>query len=61
MAAQKSINVGLIGAGSIARAHAIAYVSARTYCGPELPPVRLRRVAEAEEGLARAAATRLGF
>jgi predicted dehydrogenase len=61
MAAPKSINVGLIGAGSIARAHAIAYVSARTYCGPELPPVRLRRVAEAEEGLARAAATRLGF
>jgi len=55
------INVGLIGAGSIARAHAIAYVSARTYCGPELPPVRLRCVAEAEEGLAKAAAERLGF
>jgi levoglucosan dehydrogenase len=57
----KTINVGLIGAGSIARAHAIAYVGARTYCGPELPPVRLRCVAEADEGLARAAAERLGF
>jgi predicted dehydrogenase len=61
MAAHKTINIGLIGAGSIARAHAIAYAGARTYCGPELPPVRLRRVAEAEEGLARAAAERLGF
>jgi predicted dehydrogenase len=61
MATHKSINVGLIGAGSIARAHAIAYVSARTYCGPQLPPVRLRLVAEAEEGMARAAAARLGF
>lgn len=59
--APKPVNVGLIGAGSIARAHAIAYVSARTYCGPELPPVRLRQVAEAEEALARAAARRLGF
>ena len=57
----KTINVGLIGAGSVARAHAIAYVSARTYCGPELPPVRLRCVAEAEEELAKAAAARLGF
>lgn len=61
MAEHKVINVGLIGGGSIARAHAIAYVSAPAYFGPGLPPVRLRRVAEAEEALARAAAQRLGF
>jgi predicted dehydrogenase len=61
MAAHATINVGLIGAGSIALAHAIAYTSVRTYCDPALPRVRLRRVAEAEEGLARAAAERLGF
>ncbi len=61
MTEHKIINVGLIGAGSIARAHAIAYASVRAYCGPGLPPVRLRRVAEAEEALARAAAERLGF
>ncbi|HWU38392.1 MAG TPA: Gfo/Idh/MocA family oxidoreductase, partial [Candidatus Acidoferrum sp.] len=61
MTASEPVNVGLIGAGSIARAHAIAYVGVRTYCGPELPPVRLRRVAEAEKGLAQAAAQRLGF
>jgi predicted dehydrogenase len=61
MVDRRPINVGLIGAGSIAQAHAIAYVSVRTYCGPELPPVHLRCVAEVEEGLAKAAAERLGF
>jgi predicted dehydrogenase len=57
----KPIRIGLIGAGDIARAHAIAYVSARTYCGPQLPPIRLLQLAEADEGLAKAAAERLGF
>jgi predicted dehydrogenase len=57
----KPINVGLVGAGDIARAHAVAYGSARTYCGPELPPIRLLRVAEMTEELAQAAAERLGF
>jgi predicted dehydrogenase len=61
VAAPRTVNVGLIGGGSIARAHAIAYTSARTYCGPDVPPVRLRCVAEVDEGLARAAAERLGF
>jgi levoglucosan dehydrogenase len=61
MAEQKPINVGLIGGGSIARAHAVAYTAVRAYCGSSVPPVRLRRLAEAEEGLARAAAERLGF
>ena len=61
MAEQRPINVGLIGGGSIARAHAVAYAAVRAYCGPSVPPVRLRRLAEAEEGLARAAAERLGF
>lgn len=55
------MNIGLIGAGDIARAHAIAYVSAWTYCGTELPPIRLLRVAEMNEDLAKATAERLGF
>jgi predicted dehydrogenase len=55
------VRVGLIGAGSIARAHAIAYASARTYCGPGVPPVRLVRLADVDEALAKAAAARLGF
>ena len=55
------INVGLIGAGAIARAHALGYAGARTYCGGDLPTVRLRRVAEADAALARSAAERLGF
>ena len=55
------INVGLIGAGAIARAHALGYASARMYCGGDLPTVRLRRVAEADAALARSAAERLGF
>jgi predicted dehydrogenase len=55
------IRVGLIGAGSIARAHAIAYTSARTYCGPDVPDVRLVRVADADAAVAKAAAERLGF
>ena len=50
-----------IGAGSIARAHAIGYASAPTYCGPEVPPVRLAWVADADEAVAKAAAARLGF
>jgi predicted dehydrogenase len=58
---QKPLNIGLVGAGDIARAHAIAYVSARTYCDTELPPIRLRRVAEMNAELAKAAAERLGF
>jgi len=57
----RPVNVGVIGAGAIARAHAIAYASVRTYCGPEVPPVRLRLLAETEERLAKAAAGRLGF
>jgi predicted dehydrogenase len=55
------INVGLIGAGAIARAHVIAYAGVRAYCGAEVPPVRLRLVAEADEKLASSAADRLGF
>jgi levoglucosan dehydrogenase len=41
MAGHPPVRIGLIGAGSIARAHAIAYASARTYCGPGVPEVRL--------------------
>jgi predicted dehydrogenase len=39
------------------RAHAIA----RTYCGPEVPQVRLVWLADVDEALATAAAARLGF
>jgi predicted dehydrogenase len=61
MTDRKSINVGLIGAGNIARSHAISYVSVRTYCGSGLPQVRLRLLADADEGLAKAGAERMGF
>lgn len=57
----RTVNVGLIGAGGIARLHALAYASVSAYFAPELPAVRLRRVAEADETLARAAAERLRF
>ncbi|MDQ7842212.1 MAG: Gfo/Idh/MocA family oxidoreductase [Armatimonadota bacterium] len=58
---RRSINVGLVGGGAIARAHAVAYATARVYFGPHIPAVRLRRLAEADEQLARTAAERLGF
>jgi predicted dehydrogenase len=63
MARHETVNVGLIGGGSggIARLHALAYAGAPAYFAPDLPPVRLRRVAEVDEPLARAAAERLRF
>jgi predicted dehydrogenase len=61
MAERRTVNVGLIGGGGIARLHAIAYASAAAYFAPDLPPIRLRRVAEADEALARSAAQRLRF
>jgi predicted dehydrogenase len=61
MAERRTVNVGLIGGGGIARLHAIAYASAAAYFAPDLPPVRLRRVAETDESLARSAAERLRF
>jgi predicted dehydrogenase len=61
MGERRTVNVGLIGGGGIARLHAIAYSGAPAYFAPDLPPVRLRRVAEADESLARSAAERLRF
>jgi predicted dehydrogenase len=61
VAERRAVNVGLIGGGGIARLHAIAYASAPTYFAPDLPPVRLRRVAEVDAALARTAAERLRF
>jgi predicted dehydrogenase len=61
MAQHETINVGLIGGGTIARAHAIAYSSVRAYFGTAVPRVCLRRVAELDESLAQSAAQRLGF
>lgn len=63
MTANKSVlpvNVGLIGAGAIARAHAIAYTTASRY-GDAVPPVRLRLLAESDEDRAKAACEKLGF
>jgi len=57
----RPINVGLIGAGAIARAHAIAYAMAQRYIADDVPPVRLRLIAETDEGRARVACDRLGF
>ena len=61
MGERRTVNVGLIGGGGIARLHAIAYAGAPAYIAPDLPPVRHRRVAEADESLARSAAERLRF
>jgi predicted dehydrogenase len=61
MTERRTVNVGLIGGGGIARLHAIAYAGAPAYFAPDLPPVRLRRVAETDESLARSAAERLRF
>jgi predicted dehydrogenase len=58
---RKPIRVGLVGAGAIARAHALAYVTAQPYCGPQVPPVKLGLVADSNEQLAKAAVERLGF
>jgi predicted dehydrogenase len=56
----RPINVGLIGAGAIAQAHAIAYAMASRY-GDAAPPVRLRLLAEADAVRAEAACEKLGF
>jgi levoglucosan dehydrogenase len=61
MAERRTVNVGLIGGGGIARLHAIAYAGAPAYFAPDLPAVVLRRVAEADATLARSAAERLRF
>jgi predicted dehydrogenase len=60
MSRRESLGVGLVGAGAMGRVHAMAYAAARAY-DPELPPVRLKVVAEASTAGARAAADRLGF
>lgn len=60
-AARRPVRVGLIGAGAIARAHAIAYTMARSYSGGEVPPVQLRLVAETDESRAKSACAALGF
>lgn len=57
----RPVNVGLIGAGAIARAHAIAYAMAPRYGGSDLPPVHLRLLAETDAERARQACDKLGF
>lgn len=55
------LNVGLVGAGAIARAHAIAYAMAHSYSGRKTVPVQLRMLAEPNEPRAQAACHTLGF
>ena len=40
----RTVNVGLIGGGGIARLHALAYAGAPAYFAPDLPPVMVDRM-----------------
>jgi predicted dehydrogenase len=56
-----SIGVAVIGAGMAGRAHCAGYRSAPTLFDPPLPPLRYVSVVDADEGVAKDAATRYGF
>jgi predicted dehydrogenase len=56
-----SIGVAVIGAGMAGRAHCAGYRSAPTLFDPPLPPIRYVSVVDADEGVAKDAATRYGF
>ncbi|HET7399385.1 MAG TPA: Gfo/Idh/MocA family oxidoreductase [Intrasporangium sp.] len=58
---QSSIGVAVIGAGMAGRAHCAGYRSAPTLFDPPLPPIRYAAVVDANEGVAKDAATRYGF
>ena len=55
------IGVAVIGAGMAGRAHCAGYRSAPTLFDPPLPPIRYAAVVDANEGVAKDAATRYGF
>jgi len=55
------ISVAVIGAGMAGRSHAAGYRSATTVFAPDLPPVRLAAVADANTALAEDAARRYGY
>jgi predicted dehydrogenase len=56
-----SIGVAVIGAGMAGRAHCDGYRSASTLFDPPLPPIRYVSVVDANEGVAKDAATRYGY
>ena len=56
-----SIGVAVIGAGMAGRAHCAGYRTAPTLVDPPLPPQRHVAVVDANEGVAKDAATRYGF
>jgi predicted dehydrogenase len=56
-----TIGVAVIGAGMAGRAHCDGYRSAPTLFDPPLPPIRYAAVIDANEGVAKDAATRYGY
>jgi predicted dehydrogenase len=56
-----SIGVAVIGAGMAGRAHCDGYRSAPTLFDPPLPPIHYVSVVDANEGVAKDAATRYGY
>ncbi|MGH2744104.1 MAG: Gfo/Idh/MocA family protein, partial [Thermoleophilaceae bacterium] len=55
------VRIGLVGAGFMAKTHSLAYSNARMLGGNDLPSIEPVRVADVEEELARAAASRFGW
>ncbi len=58
---QSDIGVAVIGAGMAGRAHCAGYRSAPTLFDPPLPAIRYAAVVDANEAVAKDAATRYGF
>jgi predicted dehydrogenase len=58
---RSSIGIAVIGAGMAGRAHCAGYRTAPTLFDPPLPPLRYVAVVDADEGVAKDAATRYGF
>jgi predicted dehydrogenase len=56
-----TVGVAVIGAGMAGRAHCAGYRTAPTLFDPPLPPVRYAAVVDANEGVAKDAATRYGY
>jgi predicted dehydrogenase len=57
----KTIRVGLIGGGVMAKAHSLAYENLHLYYSPKLPEIERVRLAEVDEQLARTGAERFGW
>jgi predicted dehydrogenase len=57
----KTIRVGLIGGGVMAKAHSLAYQNLHLYYFPKLPEIERVRLAEVDEHLAQSGAERYGW